>query len=146
MRAIRFTRAEKELLVELLGPALVAESPKARKVAAVIAAKLVAAEVLKPITGTSIREAVDAFRRALGTRLIVPPSSAGAVYARMQQRLTELGIGPADCFEVARLAGVVWAGPIRAESLVRQADKLLGGPLPDVHANGSPVELGEDEI
>lgn len=145
MRAIRFTRAEKELLVELLGPALTAESLKARKLASVIAAKLVAAEVPKPVSGTSTREAIDAFRRALGNRLIVPPSTAGGVYASMQRRLTDLGIGPADCYEVARIAGVAWDGPIRAESLVRQADKLLGGPLPSQH-NKAPLDLGDDEI
>lgn len=146
MRAVRFTKAEKDLLVELLGPALAAESPKARKIASVIVAKLVAADTPKPVSGTSIREAIDAFRRALRDRLIVPPSSAGALYARMQQRLSELGISAADCYEVARLAAEVWAGPIRAESLVRQADKLLSGTPAPAQQNNAPLSLGHDEL
>lgn len=146
MRAVRFTRLEAQLLTELIGPALTADSLKARKIASVIAAKLVAANTPKPAKGTPIREAIDAFRRALGNRLVVPPSSAAALYASMQRRLSDLGIGAADCYEVARIAAVVWEGSVRAESLVRQADKLLGSDEQPKAAAGSPVTLGDDEL
>lgn len=140
MKAVRFTRAEREYLFQLL--------PLDNKIAISITAKLVAAD--KPaVKGLAVSTALDAFRRALGNRLIPPLRTASGVYAAMQKRLTALGLSEADCYEIARVAGEVWEGVIRAESLVRQADKLLGGlggavtkpPLP-----GQPVTLGDDDL
>jgi hypothetical protein len=145
VKAVRFTRAEREYLLQLL--------PEDNTTARKVAAKLAAAAAPASPGGISVVTACDAFRRVLRDRLILPLKTARGVYAAMQKRLTALGLSEADCHEIARVAGEVWEGAIRAESLVRQADKLLGGlagtatSIPGrPGAPVAPVTLGDDDL
>lgn len=80
------------------------------------------------VPGLSARTAVEAFRRVLGNRLVLPPSGAAGAWGAMARRLSALALTEDDCSTIAKRAAAEWrSGPIRAESLVRQADVLLAG-------------------
>lgn len=84
-------------------------------------AKLDKAEAPKG-TGVDVKLAVEAFKGVLGARLVLP---MGSVWGMMQNRIRALGLSEGDCTRIATVAAAEWAGRIKAESLVRQAEKLL---------------------
>lgn len=149
-RGIRFTKAERAWILGFAdGQAATS------KLAASIVAKLEESELpVKRASYLTVPDAIAAFRGVLGPRLIAPPFSAAGVMGQMKNRIQALGLTKTDCETIAKVAGVGWQGQIRAESLVRQADKLLTEsqlPLPvkaapQPNSNGGAVELDDDEI
>mgnify|MGYP001577741393 CR=1 FL=1 len=74
----------------------------------------------------SVTAAIEAFRGVLGKRLVVPAGNPGAGwYAQLQNRINSSGLTPELCRTAAEMAAVMWKGPIKAESVIRQADVLL---------------------
>lgn len=92
-----------------------------RKAWTSLMAKLDKAEAPKG-TGVDVKLAVEAFKGVLGARLVLP---MGSVWGMMQNRIRALGLSEGDCTRIATVAAAEWAGRIKAESLVRQAEKLL---------------------
>lgn len=158
--ALRLTKAERELIkaaVECFG----GDSAKERKARDSILTKLELAELpVKKGTYLTVNDAIAAFKEVLGPRLLAPRFEARGVLGRMKNRIQALGLTRQDCVSIAKVASVQWAGIIRAESLVRQADKLLveaQQPMPfdketmpgqrtPQTKTASPVELGDEEI
>ena len=153
-RAVTFTKLEREALKwagEVL-PGLCEDSKQLRGLQSAVE-KVEASEFpsKKPPTEFSVTAAINAFRGVLRDRLIVPPYSAVGVLAAMKRRIVALGLTEESCTQVARAAAEQWRGPIRAESLVRQADALLAGveyegkrtPTP---LSSGPLELSEEDI
>lgn len=155
-KGLRLTKSERQSLKTLLDPVNINVGNYGNRLvkdAASILDKLELAEM--PVakgTYLTVNDAIDAFAGVLGKRLIAPTFQAVGVRAQMKNRIQALGLTRADCVTVAKVAGAQWQGAIRAESLVRQADKLLqesqldlsGAPPKPKHA--SPVELSDDEI
>lgn len=74
----------------------------------------------------SVVAAIECFRGVLGKRLVVPAGNPGpSFWAPLQNRINASGLTPDHCTEAARAAGFAWKGPIKAESIIRQADVLL---------------------
>lgn len=92
--------------------------------------KLEKAEMLKGAKkGLDPRTAVEAFREVLGDRLVAP---LGSVWGELGGRLRRLGLSRMDCVTIAKVAKEQWRrGPIKAESLVRQAEVLLAAAQQD---------------
>lgn len=148
--AIRLTKAEREFLLNevpfVRECALQSGNKRAMKVADAIIAKLEAAE--KPRgSGVPAAQAVEAFREVLGNRLIAPLSGARGVWAQIQNRLNALGLSRMDCVSAAKAAAAEWRGPIKAESIVRQADRLLQAAQLEIPgargASTAPVEMDD---
>lgn len=125
---------------------------KAVKLAESVLSKLELAEM--PVargTYLTVDDAIEAFSEVLGARLLAPEKKAVGVRSQMKSRIQALGLTRADCTTVAKVAAAKWQGVIRAESLVRQADRLMAesqlefAPPPRQQVP-SPVELGDDEI
>lgn len=153
-KGVRFTKSERESLKSVLSHVYLTDyGSRIVKDAASILEKLELAEMpVKKAPGLSVNDAIAAFREVLGQRLLAPGYQAVGVLAQMKNRIQALGLTRDDCVRVATVAGAQWQGVIRAESLVRQADKLLAGsqgdtkPFAPPPRGGSPVELGEDDI
>lgn len=97
--------------------------------------------------GITAGQLLDEFRVILGARLVLPPSSAVGVYAQIARRAEQLGLSIAQWRAVAREAGARWRGPIRAESIVRQADVLMSdAPLEPSNSIGMAraLEMGDE--
>ncbi len=78
--------------------------------------------------GPSVTDALALFRGVLGLRLVIPAGNPGASwYAPLQKRINDSGLTPEHLVEAAKLAADTWKGPIKAESIIRQADVLLSG-------------------
>jgi hypothetical protein len=104
--------------------------------------KIERAEMLRAgaTKGLGAQRAVELFAEVLGSRLVRPPSGAGQSWGAMAARLKTLGLTETDCRTIARVAAAGWRpGPIRAESLVRQADVLLAGAQQQIPGVGSRV-------
>ncbi len=103
-------------------------------------AELLAATKKNAPRGLPPQVAVEAFKEVLGDRLVLPPGGANGVWGALGARLRALGLTRDDCVLAARAAAAEWRpGPIRAESLVRQADVLLGAKtgVPIIDSVGS---------
>jgi hypothetical protein len=151
-KGVRFAKAEREWLKGWLEP-LTRVDGKSAKLAQSVLDKLELAEM--PVakgTYLTVPDAISAFRGVLGTRLVAPGFQARGVLAQMKQRIQALGLTRADCVSIAKVAAAEWRGPVRAESLVRQADVLMAGAQGEFestkhpHRDQSPVELGEEDI
>ena len=93
------------------------------------------------VRGLSPQVAAEAFKEVLGNRLVLPPSGAGGAWGAMGARIKALGLSRGDCVNIAKAAAADWRpGPIRAESLVRQADVLLTSLQ-----KGLPFQWGSSE-
>lgn len=129
--AIRLTKAERTVLREALedwtSVVLTEVATKDKKIVEGILTKLDLSELglKKKSTGLAVPKAVEAFRGVLGARLIVPPTPGPSWWAQMSRKLADYGLTEGDCRTVAKVAAAQWQGPIRAESLIRQADRLL---------------------
>lgn len=150
-RGIRFTKAEREKIKTAIEdrPGYDASNAVNRS----ILSKLESAELPVKKHGLSLQAALEAFRAVLGRRLIAPPAGAGGVFAQMARRVAALGLTLGDCTTVAKVAAVEWQGPVRAESLVRQADKLLAMSQQEFDyaergdaLNYGPPSLGDEEL
>lgn len=88
--------------------------------------KLDKAELMSGVKrGLSPQDAVEAFKEVLGTRLVAP---LGSVWGEIGGRIRRLGLSRMQCVTIAKVAKDQWRpGPIKAESLVRQAEVLLSG-------------------
>ncbi len=94
----------------------------------------------KPSVSISVNGAIEIFRGVLGKRLVLPAGNPGAGwFAPLQKRLNDSGLTKEHCEAAAKVAAVMWKGPIKAESIIRQCDVLLsdanmesvGGMLPE---------------
>lgn len=124
--AIRLTKAERDFIREAIATHTSpwgTAAPKVQKLATSVNAKLDKAEAPKD-TGVDVKVAVAAFEGVLGSRLTKP---MGAVWGIMQNRIRALGLTEEDCTKIAKAAAAEWRGPVKAESLVRQAETLLQG-------------------
>ena len=143
--AIRLTGAEREFLARKIDEAGCTNDKEERLRASVLA-KLEASEMPVRKTGLSAQVAVEAFAGVLGNRLVQPPRAALGVWGAMGNRLRMLGLTRGDCVTIAKVAAAAWRGPIKAESLVRQADTLLSGAQMEVPGTSAgPVALEEDD-
>jgi hypothetical protein len=95
--------------------------------------------------GLSIDAALAAFAVALGGRLIRPPPRAFTVFGQMARRIADLGLTKEDCTRIAIEAGRRWPrGGIKAESIVRQADRLMTREVtvdPEARAPDGPMGM-----
>lgn len=154
MRGVRFTKAEVAALLSAAEHERLATRGSAALSRAVDKLEAATLPVKKPTYGATVPQAIEAFRGVLGARLVCPPWTAKGVLAMMSKRLTALGLTVGDCTTIAKVAAAQWQGAVRAESLVRQADKLLQESqldLPSVqHPNKqtmpAPLELSDDDI
>jgi len=148
--AIRLTAAERELVRDLLeteAARTVRDGGARKRTATAALAKLEASELPVRKNGLAAQTAVEAFVQVLGNRLVKPPAGAQGVWGAMGNRLRMLGLTRGDCVTIARVAGAAWRGPIKAESLVRQADTLLSGAQSAIPGTPrGPIALGEDDF
>jgi hypothetical protein len=80
--------------------------------------------------GLAPQVAIEAFREVLGKRLVLP---LPAEFGQLGVLLRTKGLTRMQCVSVAKTAAADWRpGPIRALSLVRQADVLLAGAQGDM--------------
>src|SRR5690606_29631606 len=100
--------------------------------------KLELAEMPVKQRGLTVPDAIKAFREVLGPRLLAPRYEARGVLGQMKNRIQALGLTRDDCITIAKAAAVEWQGVIRAESLVRQADKLLASAQMEVPLTSTP--------
>ncbi len=135
--SIRLTKAERAYLEAALG-----SDPS--KVAGRILEKLERSELVKGrgrAPGLGAQEAIRAFREVLGDRLVLPPPGAAGVYGQMANRLRDMGLTFDDCLTIAR-AAICWkARRIEAESLIRQAAKLLAEGPEGAPKASAPLEM-----
>jgi hypothetical protein len=154
VKGIRFTKSERDSLKKILGHVHLSDyGSRIVKDAHAILEKLELAEMpVKKGTYLSTNDAIAAFKEVLGQRLLAPGFQAVGVLAQMKNRIQALGLTRQDCVTIAKVAGSEWQGVIRAESLVRQADKLLAKSQLDIKSfappprGGGAVELSDDEI
>lgn len=149
--AIRFTKPEREWLREWVTANLEAESQaihvRGIKLGQSVLDKLIESERPKESRGAglAVTDALDAFKSALGDRLVVPPTPGKPWWAMMGNGLKKYGLTRQQCVTIAKTAGAKWrSGFIKAESLVRQATVLLAEAqieLPVV--NGGPAEMDD---
>ncbi len=157
-KGIRFTKVERQFLRRLLETGWegtqIDYGAKFEKLRVSVFEKLELAEMpVKRGTYLTVTDAIAAFREVLGQRLVAPGFQAVGVLAQMKNRIQALGLTRADCVSIAKTAGAQWQGPIRAESLVRQADVLMAGAQQSFGKSfappprqSSPVELSEEDI
>lgn len=156
-KGIRFTKPERDFIrraVGLLCSPWGEQTKLTQKLADSVNEKLELSEMpVKKGTYLTVPDAISAFRSVLGQRLVAPGFQAVGVLSQMKQRIQALGLTKSDCVQIAKVAGAEWRGPIRAESLVRQADVLMAGAQGELegtkhptHQDSSPVELGEEDI
>ena len=140
--SIRLTKGERMLIREAI-TAFPLVTVKDRKTIEGLFAKLDKSEAPRG-TGIDVKAAVAAFEGVLGTRLVRP---MGAVWGMMQNRIRALGLTEADCASIAAAAGGEWEGRIKAESLVRQAEKLLqSNGAPSTPSRGKRGALDMDDL
>lgn len=149
MAGIRLTKAERGVIdyINERCPDVLEGMPKLAKAWTSFMSKVEAS--VAPDKGCSLplKEATAAFREVLGNRLVLPPSGAAGVYAQMTKRLKALGLTRGDCVTVAKSAAAEWRGPIKAVSLLNQADTLLAAAQGELDLGSAPqasrVELDE---
>lgn len=130
-RPITLTAGQVSRLRTLLAPY------RTERVVVEIIAKLDKCEAAKPTTlALTADDLVEVCKGALGSRLILPLSGAAGVWGVIIGRLKQTGLTREQAARAARAAAVQWQGPVRLESIVRQADKLLHQP----EANESPAQ------
>lgn len=147
MKGVRFTKAERAVIKELVTEWMAGNDSKT---GTSIIDKLEAAELPVKKSGLTVSDAIAAFREVLGARLVAPPFTAVGVLSQMKNRIAALGLTRGQCTTIAKVAAAEWRGPVKAESLCRQADTLLAASQQDFKFYNepprSPVELDDDEI
>lgn len=135
-RAIRLSKPERAIIRTLL-------SGRTDKVAQSVLDKLLASEVV--LEAPSCHKALEWMAEELGNRLIPPPKGAAGVFAQISHRIRMLGLDERQIRRAAGAAGDQWTGLIKAESIIRQADRLLAGPAVESVARagsfGAPISL-----
>lgn len=123
---IRLSAAE----VEFLKEALPDESTTADKILDKIETAELRQKTRAAGKGLAPQVAIDAFREVLGKRLVPPLQGE---YGQLGVLLRSKGLTRMQCVSAAKTAAVEWRnGPIRALSIVRQADVLLAGAQGDM--------------
>jgi len=150
-RAVRFTKPERELIkrtfhasqynINNWGTGVV-------KLASSILDKVAESEAPQErSTGLTVQDALAAFRSVLDRRLVPP---LGNTYARIQAQLKSLGLTREQCIAAAEQAGRQWKGPIKAHSIVNQAETLLHNaesePLPMEGRSYDETRSGMDDL
>lgn len=99
-------------------------------------------------TGYSVRSAIEAAKGVLRSRLVLPAGKPSVVwFVQLQNRINASGLDEALIIKAATAAGEQWRGPVKFESLIRQADTLLAGTAPLKTAKQvSRKSYGEDDI
>lgn len=142
MAALRFTKAEREFIRKILTPLPPEWKVGELKLADSILDKLEKSELVRGTgraPGLPYPAILAAFRAGLGDRLLNP---MGATVARLCARVRELGLSIDDCTAIAVSAAKRWRGPVKAISLVNNAELLLSAPLPDeTTPSGAPMEM-----
>ncbi len=95
----------------------------------------VAADGMKKVQSSNsypVRDAITVIREALGTRYCPPAGKPGvAYYAALQGTISRSGLTADLCQRAAKTALKEWGGRIKADSVIRQADKLLAEAADD---------------
>lgn len=79
----------------------------------------------------SVARAIEAAKGVLRSRLILPAGKPGRVwFIQLQNRINSSGLNEDLIVKAATAARDEWRGPVKFESLVRQADTLLAGTAP----------------
>lgn len=144
MAGLRLTKAEREWIRLALFAYAPEDVPEKQyvKITESIREKLRKSEAPKS-TGIDVKAAVQAFEGVLGTRLVMP---MGSVWGIMQNRIRALGLTVEDCTKIATVAAGEWAGRVKAESLVRQAEKLLQGDKTSTPVRGKRGALDMEDL
>jgi hypothetical protein len=156
-RAVRFTKPEREEIraglewrakLTVNRPGRGPEPTKSSKVALAALAKLDASEkpVEKVSSGVSCAVAIEAFRKVLGPRLVVPPNPGAPYWVTMTRGLQSGGYTAEQCRRIAEVAAVEWQGRIKAESLVRQGAELLTREAPQEEYDSAVPNLTDDDM
>lgn len=142
---IRLSKPETALLNRALS-AFEPQDSKENKTYESILTKIQVAELGKPTRGAglAVPVALDAFKEALGNRLVVPPTPGASWWAMMGAGIKRYGLSRQQCVTIAKTAGAKWRGFIKAESLVRQATVLLAESQLELPATqGGPAEMDD---
>ncbi len=145
MRPAKFslTALEREVTVDALLSLEKDEDvpPSSRRAALKVIEKIEGSMKPKKAVGLSPVTAVEAFKEVLGNRLLAPLASANGVWGSMGARIKALGLSRGDCVTIAKSAKAEWRnGPIKAESLVRQAESLLAAAQQELPTDVTPAE------
>lgn len=145
--AIRFTKAEIAAIKHAFDECVTCPKGVPRSAFDSALAKIEASERPKETRGAglAVTDALDAFKSALGDRLVVPPTPGKPWWAMMGNGLKKYGLSRQQCATVAKVAGAKWRGFIKAESLVRQASVLLAESQLELPETGGPTEMDDLE-
>lgn len=161
MSGIRFTKAEREAIRRAFEEVVINPPKGYRAAMESVLSKLDAAEVAprKKSTALSVGAAIEVLRGVLGRRLVLPPGKLTAGWcAQMSNFLGKYGLTHELLKTAAVQASYEWQGNIKAESVIRQADKLihnfeaeraLGGAEPPGGWQGAEpftVDLDDEEL
>lgn len=144
--SIRLTKAEREYLRVVLDNTAL---PDRRAPHESILEKLEKSELVKGKgrgpTGLGYEAIIGALRAAVGDRLIPP---MGGVIGMVTKRVQLLGLTISDIETIGREAALQWQGRIKAESIIRAAERLLadsrgGGPAPRTNEPRRPMGMDD---
>lgn len=139
---VRFTKPEREYLIELLNEC---RGETSKKLRASILDKLEKSELVKKRptqAGIGWRPAYDAMKGVLGNRLVLPPSLTGEWIGRMSYRIRVLGLTEEHCRTIAKnISG--WRGVISFERVIMGADRYLHHEPAQVIETGTPLPMEE---
>lgn len=141
-KKITFTGAERDVVQALLvGPPEFIEKPGQRKALTSLLRKMDAAMVKAVDEGLSAYRYVEIAKEELGGRLALPPNPGPAFWAKLKNRLRELGLTEESARRVVKVAGRTFTrGPIEADFILWKATHLLAAAGP---AKARPVGDGE---
>lgn len=124
---IRFTKSERAAIRHAFDECVTLPKSLKREAFDSVLAKLEESERPKDSRGAglAVTVALDAFKAVLGDRLVVPPTPGAPWWAQMGKGLKKFGLSKQQCTTIAKTAAAEWRGPIKALSLVNQADVLL---------------------
>ncbi len=124
---VRFTKAERALVREVIEELLRSPSDEGREVANSILEKLAASERPKKTTpGIGWVRAAEAMREVLGEQLAMPPHPTQEWLIWMCKRIRTLGLTENDCRVIAKvIVSKGWRPPYSFENLIKGADRYL---------------------
>ncbi len=149
MRGVRFTLAEVRAIRMALTKfcELLSTSDRDEKLAAQIMAKIDAACDPKPVTGLSVKAAVDAMELVLGKgAMAIPPHAGAEWFAKASNRIRANGLTKDDFTDLARaLDRKGWSPPYSFERTLWAADRLIaeGKSGARVDFRNAPLDLDE---
>ena len=98
--------------------------------------------------GYSVKAAIEASKGVLRSRLVLPAGQPSRVwFIQLQNKINNSGLTEELITKAAEIARDTWRGPVKFESLVRQADSLLSETAPLKSPKQSARKsYGEDDI